>query len=230
MGRNRSTRRGFTLIELLVVIAIIATLASMVFPAIYSSARSTRIANTEQLLMRVSLALDMYRDAANFHPPDFIPKDAKILSFDGDQLLTGPPVAPIPPLTREDAYPAEALHYYLANAYLTPKHPVLNVRASAETMDINRNGLPEIVDPWGKPILYNRPAFPGCAAGYYNYQGDPKHNYDRFDLYSVGPDGQTGGNDLPSLNAASLGIFFQRAMDGTNDGEGDDDIRNWKKQ
>jgi general secretion pathway protein G len=54
-------RRGFTLIELLVVIAIIATLASVVGPAIFGNVGEARVNAARSQVQIFALALDAYR-------------------------------------------------------------------------------------------------------------------------------------------------------------------------
>jgi hypothetical protein len=106
---------------------------------------------------------------------------------------------------------------------------------NGELADYNDNGLPEVVDAWGRPILYNRPAFGSThllkdcdfsqpAANSRN----PWHNRDSYDLYSVGADGQTGDTTLDEVGKDTLAAFCLNAMNDINDGTQDDDIRNWK--
>ena len=61
-------RRGFTLIELLVVIAIIATLASVVGPAIFGNVGEAKISAAKSQLQIFALALDSYRLDSDEYP------------------------------------------------------------------------------------------------------------------------------------------------------------------
>lgn len=56
----KTERGGFTLVELLVVIAIIATLASVVAPAIFANVGDARINVTRSQIQIFGLALDTY--------------------------------------------------------------------------------------------------------------------------------------------------------------------------
>lgn len=224
LAADERSRRGFTLVELLIVIGIIAVLASMLLPAIRSVTRSSRTAAAETLIHRLASAIEMYAHEQVFYPPDYIPKDTgaqptALLEFDGTGAVS---------LT-EPRYPAETLYYYLAHKHLSKRHPFLTLGGD-ETTDLDHNGTPEVSDPWGRPMLYNRRAFPGRGSTYFNYKGNPRHNTDTFDLYSLGPDGQTGdSDDVPDPKAGNIANYYSKAMDEFQDGHDEDDICNWTK-
>ena len=233
---SRRSLRGFTLIELLVVISIIAVLAAILLPAIAAVSRAARRASTESLIRRIELALEAVHKDTTLYPPDY---------------LTGPiPYATV--AARHPQYkvptgnglPPEALCWALSNAnianqadianYLpniTEHVPYVTFARGSEMVDLNNNGLPEVVDAWGRPLLYNRPAFPsGHQLQPCDFAGDPRHRPESYDLFSVGDDGQTGANDLPEPGAATLLEYCQKALDNDNDGNGSDDITVWKRQ
>jgi general secretion pathway protein G len=58
---SRTNRAAFTLIELLVVIAIIATLASVVGPAVFGNVGDAKTGAAKSQLQIFALALDSYR-------------------------------------------------------------------------------------------------------------------------------------------------------------------------
>ncbi len=51
--------------------------------------------------------------------------------------------------------------------------------------DTDGDGIPEVVDPWGQPLMYNTGSE---ANGPFNQNGAPRHNKGEFDIYSAGPD------------------------------------------
>ena len=60
-GRVLHRRAGFTLIELLVVIAIIATLASVVAPAVFRNVGDAKTTSAKSQIDLLALALNSYR-------------------------------------------------------------------------------------------------------------------------------------------------------------------------
>jgi prepilin-type N-terminal cleavage/methylation domain-containing protein len=81
--RNRHRRGGFTLVELLVVIGIIALLIGILIPVVSNVRKSAYIANTKNLLQKISAACTSYQLV--FHSaPGVLPNKAYDYSS-GDQ-------------------------------------------------------------------------------------------------------------------------------------------------
>lgn len=71
MSRRTEPRAGFTLIELLVVLVIIATLATVVGPALFGNVAEARRTAARAQLDALTLALDAYRlDLARYPTTD----------------------------------------------------------------------------------------------------------------------------------------------------------------
>lgn len=132
--RRGPGQQGFTLIEILVVLAIIATLASVVGPAIFRNVGDARHQAARSQIEIFTLALESYRLDNDRYPT-------------AEQGLSALRLAPA----------AEPLPRNWRGPYL-------------------RREVPD--DPWGRPYHYREP---GTA------------NPTSYDLFSLGRDGQPGG-------------------------------------
>lgn len=226
-GPRTPRRQGFTLVELLVVMGVIAILAGLLVPAIHYARRASKIASTKTLVSNISAALERYAEAWGTHPPDAIPSGKPLVTFaNGAAWNPGP-----------EAAPPEAIYYYLANRHITAQHPYLEVQAEIQrtttaedvgggATEYQANNIPELIDAWGTPILYNRPL--DSQNPTWDFGPTELHNPKTFDLLSLGPDGDTGRGVSTSYRT-NLAQFCSEALSRNPGagGLGEDDITNW---
>ena len=237
-------RRGFTLIELLVVMAVIAILAGILLPVIHIARVQAKTTSTKTLLLQIGGALGRYNEDWGHFPPDDFDlvdgaKPVKFVDYDPDK---SPPENLFTPSGGFRAT-GEALYYYLVNPNVTRRHPYLELQADIQfkNWDYNPNytvnKLRFVCDAWERPFLYNRPAFTGQTATYFNRAGNPIHHTSTYDLFSVGANGQTALKNLPHPKGTTTEYqdYNDRALDddnvGNNNrtyGDDNDDIASWK--
>jgi prepilin-type N-terminal cleavage/methylation domain-containing protein len=70
VGTKTNFRRAFTLIELLAVITIIGVLAAFLVPTIGAVKRHELISKTQAEMAQVETAIERYKSAYGFYPPD----------------------------------------------------------------------------------------------------------------------------------------------------------------
>jgi len=205
-------RSAFTLIEMLTVIAIIIILAGILLPAIARLSKIAKVNATTAMVKQIGMACKMYEQDFGFFPPE---------SFsDVNGATTGETV--------KIDKPSEALWFFLGHKFeyrstetnFNEGHASTSyefndpiafaVKTSGPYMEFQNkylkdhdgDNVPEAVDAWQQPILYNAPGGPrGDAANNY----DPFHNPLSFDLFSIGPNGTTA--------QASDDCKFQRVLD-----------------
>ena len=141
---------------------IIAAVGYLVVRGITDTTATSRVVRTGSIIRALSMGLDAYRQVYDVDPPD------KATGLDPD-------------LDK----PSECLVRYLSKA---PYHEF-----NKESLrDTDGDGIPEVVDAWGHPFIYNSGPE---QDGPFNQNGAPKHNTKRFDLSSAGPDEKHGTDD-----------------------------------
>jgi type II secretory pathway pseudopilin PulG len=218
-------------VELLIVISIMAILAGILIPSITIVRGQAKISTAQSLIRRLEAAIISFESDHGYYPPDAIETGTGLYNPVQPDLsslaTTAITAAQVPP---------QALYYYLTNGFVGENAPYTVIARGSEAYffdEVFTERLPVIVDPWGRPIIYNRK--PRGNTGNFLTDGGvkikPRHNPDSFDLFSVGPNGQTGANDLPRNPAesqATLRTYCLKALDNDNDGNAEDDICNWK--
>jgi type II secretory pathway pseudopilin PulG len=261
MGAHRTgpvPRRpwAFTLIEMLTVIGIIVILAGILVPALLKAGGQTKRAACLALIRGLGQACTLYESECGFYPPDSLKEnrsDPATAATGGYASVDTPSEALWFFLVRKFVYKstetnfnerhASATHTFNTPSVYATKNfgPFFNA-SSGQLKDVDRDGVPEIVDVWNQPILYNAP---GCF-GKTEVDGstwtpdwsaaslNPQRNANTFDIYSVGPNATTRRNDKTHsfstyvLGAADPSTVFKTwhryvmgsALDG-NDTQGD---------
>jgi hypothetical protein len=167
-------QRGLSLIWCLIIIAV--TVNICVFLHIYysrSGCHLSKLSRTRPLMKTIEIACEAYRIDFGAYPPDKVIVDGKPLKSSAALawfLMT-------PFRAHPNTGERQATEDY--GAYLDPQ-----VRFS---QDVDGDGFPEIVDPWGRPIEYD------------NLRDDPGG----FDFY--GPDDPR--TDHLARNVKSFDLF-----------------------
>ena len=192
---------GFTLIEMLVVIAIISILVGLLMPVLHKVRMIGLRVGARYTLSNLQTAIEQYcRDLGDYPPDDYRGSDQPNSDLDN---------------------PAECLVYFLADQtdYYGFK--------KQDLIDLDGDNYEAVVDSWGQPFVYNRRAFSGTDG--YNRYGDPRHNVNDYDLFSIGEDGETGGTRPRPLYTAGGGIapFFADCTNSDKDGTDEDDLNNF---
>jgi len=229
LRRTHGRRNGFTLVELLIVISILAVLTGILIPTITVVSTRTKVASTRALIARIKNACVAFKDDHGYYPPSMI--EDKTALYHANQ----------PDETKEnlttyqvgaDQAPPQALFYYLSNGYVGENAPYMTFARGTELYYFSNDftqQLPAVIDYWSRPIVYLRK--PRGETGDFSHSANyTLHNTDEFDVFSVGPDGQTGARGLPInplKSQADLELFCQRALDQNIDGEDEDDIASW---
>ncbi len=150
----------------------------------------SRVGNATATIVGLGMALEMYHDEFGAYPPDSAvglhadlnsPAECLVYYLSGKSIYYDPVNSP-------EAYPWRHDLYNTIGAGASRKDQAVYYEFGRRALaDTDGDGLPEVVDGWGKPLLYNS----GPAEnGPFNQNGAPKHNRGTFDLSSAGPDGK----------------------------------------
>jgi prepilin-type N-terminal cleavage/methylation domain-containing protein len=184
---------GFSLIELLAVMGVIVILAGMVTGGAMYASRKAYTSRTQAMIQKLNLAIEAYHEDMGAYPHDADSSGGK----------------------RVD--PAEALYIYLYDYPVQSRREPYLTFEDRELEDYDEDGLYEVVDAWGRPLLYKR-IYGFKNSGFAkNFAKDfhhpvgvaktsdrtdiPWHNQESFDLFSLGQN----ANTLRSAKATSGG-------------------------
>lgn len=202
------SRRAFTLVELLVVIGIMITLMSLIMGGVMLAKRSAMRAKAVSLLGTVASAIDQYRSLNNTYP-ERMPYDSTRMPAmpsglsitDGDDVYAK--------VFAPGGTTASATAIYDPNAN-NDGWRAINLILVYQLGDLIReqaiSGL--VSDPWKTPIRY-RPS--------------------KWYLYAAAPKPRVDCDNPPGADTYQLWSAGPNAKDGTDPGEGDDDIPSWAK-
>ena len=238
--------RAFTAIELMVVIAIILILVGMLVPTISSIRGKARKQTAATRLKGLSIALDRHFLDRGFYPPD-TGRFAAFADYDSMQLSND--LCQDTDTSTDDPY---TLYRFLCGPEGRGVHDPATGQTYGPYIQFDENELRDestatepwkkiALDPWGRPWVYeeNRSIGRlGKSARDAKFPGWKAHNKDRYDIYSVGPDGiidskSTGegchnGIDDVIPKDGLIDEADEARFDGRHgDGEVGDDITNW---
>ncbi len=205
-GKLNRYRTGFTLVELIAVIGIISILAAILLVGMGYVTKRTLIAKTKSTLGKLQLAIDQYREDFGFYMPDSTQtvNGNTLADMINNQLDFGS-TSPHAPSNYDLS--SEILYFFLYEMYevineniddneeflrnLPRKRAYIELKQN-ELRDTDEDGIKEIVDGWGAPILYvakdGIPQAPGTPEPN-NIEPHHDKNPQTYSLYSKGRDG-----------------------------------------
>lgn len=208
---RRAACGAFTLVELLVVIVIISVLMGILLPAVQSVRMRSQMAATSAQIRSIATACYAYQADYGYFPPVGLHREPEPdLHVDIDK----PAEVLWWFLTRQVSYRSDVTNFNQGHAgleydwddpiiYGTQNTGPYYSPQSGQLRDYDEDGVPEIVDVWGHPLLYD------TIGGEFGTgtENRPRHNRLTFDIFSVGPNGTT--------RQANRDYRFTRVLDGS---------------
>jgi hypothetical protein len=224
---NRTASRGVKVGRILglglLLIVLILAIKWVVTPPLK---HVSNYARARSLLALIGNAIESYADDNGAYPPDWVPANARLRKLTPPVPaagLTGAHFTPDPPIQCS----AEALYYYLCRPDRKGRPLHQQVWQGSQAKDLNGNGIPEICDPWGRPILYDRLPFPEDKGYDCPDSSGPKHNPNSYDLYIIRPTGMFNSIEVTEPDETTLRRLNSEAMKTYGAGDHDDVIGNW---
>jgi len=185
--------RGFTLVELIVVIGIMGVLAGLLMGGIMVAREAVKKSNTQALVRNVALGAKLFEQQWGYLPHDHVD--------DVDRSVTV-----VVSDTTSDAERSIAICMFLLltrkkdGPYLEPderdldKDHIVTPASVVTAWDSKYNNkAPLLLDPWGKPLVYDR----NRPEGGFDITD---HHVKTVDIYSFGPDGEDDGGEDDDIN------------------------------
>lgn len=175
-SQKTNLQRGFSLVELMVVVSIIVVLAGLTVSVAGYVNKKGQITKATTQMELLSAKIEEYRIDARFLQEENDDTGLMIYS-----MLYGDGVGPDGVLgTDDDTEPDGLPDEGAAKIYLSDLDPVSNPQNMIEMQPGGANIPAKLIDPWGNA---------------WRFRADNQKLNPQFDIWSVGPDGESGTED-----------------------------------